>query len=52
MVERVLAAAGKLACEDEMPGKMFALVEQIIIALSIFSDGLSGAKLSQLFNLI
>ena len=33
-----------------MPGKLFALVEEVLLALSIYSEGLHDAKLSALIE--
>lgn len=35
-----MPACAKLAIEDEMPGKMFSLLEELILALSLYSEDL------------
>ena len=35
----------KLASQDDMPGKLFAVIEEILILLVLYSDGLTDAKL-------
>ena len=32
----MLVISGKLATEDEMPGKLFALIEEILLCLTIY----------------
>ena len=35
----------KLASQDDMPGKLFTVIEEILILLVLYSDGLADAKL-------
>ena len=39
MVEKILVVSAKLATEEEMPGKLFALIEETVICLSIYISG-------------
>ena len=39
-VEKLLPLSAKLINEDEMPGKLFALVEETLMALVLYSEGL------------
>ena len=42
-----------MSTEDDLPGQYFALVEEILIALTLFSEGMlagDGAKLSILIT--
>ena len=52
LVERLLPVCAKLATEDEMPGKLFSLIEETLMALTLFSDQLWDAKLEALVALV
>ena len=52
IVSKLLPVCAKLAQEDEMPGKLFALIEEILMTLVLFSQNLEGAKLNTLFHII
>jgi len=39
---KLVPLLAKLASEDEMPGKIFALLEEILMALYLFSDGFTS----------
>lgn len=41
IVEKLLPLCGKLATEDDMPGKFMAVVEETLMALVLFSDGMA-----------
>ena len=41
MVEKVLTISAKLATEEEMPGKLFAIIEETVLCLSIYIGGYS-----------
>lgn len=41
VVEKLLPVCAKLISEDDMPGKQFALVEELLMALMLFSDGVA-----------
>ena len=41
MVEKVLTISAKLAAEEEMPGKLFAIIEETVLCLSIYIGGYS-----------
>ena len=51
-IERLMPACAKLAVEDDMPGKLFALIEELLITLVLFSEGLEGAKLHALLKAV
>jgi len=38
--------------EDDMPGKMFSLLEEILLAMTLFSEGLQDAKLQALLEVV
>ena len=42
----------KLASEDEDPGKLFALLEEILMLMVLYSEGLTDAKLQGLLTVI
>lgn len=44
ILHRLLPLCAKLATEDEMPGKQFALVEELLMALSLFTTGGTSAN--------
>ena len=48
LVEKIIPVLAKLAIEDDQPGKLFATVEEILMALTLFSENLSGPKLEAL----
>lgn len=51
-MEKLIPACAKLALEDDMPGKIFALLEEILLALSLYSEGLQDAKLHALLEVV
>ena len=52
IVSKLLPVCAKLAQEDEMPGKLFALIEEILMTLVLFSQNLEGEKMKTLFQVI
>ena len=42
----------KLASRDDMPGKLFTVIEEILILLVLYSDGLTDAKLLGLLTVV
>ena len=42
----------KLASQDDMPGKLFTVIEEILILLVLYSDGLTDAKLQGLLTVV
>ena len=52
-MERLLPLCARMSTEDDLPGQYFALIEEILMALSLFSEGMladDGAKLNILIT--